>query len=157
MSFFTRENITFILAVIGSLGTIFNFAYTYFSSRRRIDMQILDYSSHLNVVQFFMYIQNQSRSPICISCISLQLDDKEISCELIPKKIRGNDTNLICTPSFPLNLSSLMGVQYFFEFVNCPDISLASGKTISFVIYTNRGALKKSVKLGDTSRYLHIN
>lgn len=156
MSLFTKENITFVLAVVGSLGTIFNFVYAYFSSRRHIDMHILDYSSYLHVVQFFIYIQNQSRSPICISCISLQLDGQEISCELIPKKIRGNDPNLICTPFFPLNLSPLMGVQHFFEFVNCPDISLASGKKISFAIYTNRGVIKKSVTLGNTSRYLHI-
>lgn len=156
MSFFTKENITFVLAVIGSIGTILNFIYTYLSSRKRIDIQVLDYTSIFNVVQLFMYIQNQSRSPICISCISLIIDDKEIPCELIPKKIRGDGSNLICTPFFPINFSPLMGVQHFFEFVNCPNISLASGKTVSFAIYTNRGVIKKSVILGDTTRYLHI-
>ena len=154
--YFSRENITFLLALFGSIGTALQAFFHFLSARKKVKIQILDSRYVFQVAQFFIYIQNQSNSPICISSISICYDEKELFCELIPKKIRGKDDLLICSPMFPLNLMPLQGGLYFFEFINCPKISLEPGRTLDFVIYTNRGPLKKSVTLGKPSHYLHI-
>ena len=151
-----QSDITFILALIGSIGSICGWIYTFITTRKRIEIDIVDYSALRNVAQFFINIQNKSFSPICINSISFLYDGNYVHCELIPKKIRGRDNELLCTPMFPLNLSPRQGCLHFFEFVNCPNISLDSDKKVSFVIHTNRGPIKTSVILGDTSRYLHI-
>ena len=156
VSHLTKENITFLLALLGSIGTVIQAFLHSLSTRNKINFKIDDYRSVQKVFQFFIHVQNQSRSPICISSISICYDKNEIYCELIPKKIRGKDESLMCTPMFPLNLAPLQGGLYFFEFINCPKTSLVSGKTFDFVIYTNRGPIKKSVTLGEQSHYLHI-
>ena len=155
-NFLTKENITFILSVAGSLLGVINFIHTFISNRKNIDIKILDYTQINHVVQFFLYIQNQSASQICISSISIHHEGKHIFCELIPKKIRKTNDTLICTPMFPLNLAPLCGYQYFFEFLDCPNNLVAPEKTVEVVIHTNRGPIKKSVNLGDKSHYLHI-
>ena len=156
LTLLTKDNITFVLSVIGSLLGVINFVYTIFSNRKHIDLDVLDHTQINNVVQFFLYIQNQSASQICISSISINHDEKSYICELIPKKIRGTKENLMCTPMFPLNLAPQCGYQYFFEFLNCPNNLVVPGNTVEFVIHTNRGPIKKSVTLGDKSHYLHI-
>ena len=154
--YLTKENITFLLALLGSIGAVIQAFLHFLSTRKKIEIQIVDYRAVQKVIQFFIHVQNQSRSPICISSISICYDKNEIYCELIPKKIRGKEETLICTPMFPLNHAPLQGGLYFFEFINCPETSLISGKTFDFVIYTNRGPIKKSVILGEQSHYLHI-
>ncbi len=153
--YLTRENITFLLALLGSIGTVLQAFFHFLSTRKKLKIEILDSETIWDVMQFFIYIQNQSHSSICISSISIRYDKKEIYCELVPKKIRGKGDELIRTPMFPLNISPLQGGMYFLEFVYCPKISLDPGKILDFVIHTNRGPLKKSVTLGDKSHYLH--
>lgn len=150
-----RDDITFYLALISSVLSIFSTLHILISSRKNISIEIFDYTKVYKTVQFFMYVQNKSHLPICISCISIIYDDKKYPCELIPKKIRGTGEDLIRTPQFPLNLTPQYGIHSFFEFVNSPDIELTLGKNVDFLIYTNRGVLKKSVVLPEKSHYLH--
>lgn len=150
-----RDDITFYLALIGSVYSIISTLYILITSRKNISIQIFDYTKVYQTVQFFMCIRNNSRLPISISCISIIYGDKEYPCELIQKKIRGTGEDLIRTPQFPLNLTSQLGIHSFFEFVNSPDIELTLGKNVDFLIYTNRGVLKKSVVLPEKSHYLH--
>lgn len=152
-SLLTKENVTFVLAVIGSVGSIGELIHRFISSRKRINIKILDFNQWKHVFQMLIYIQNQSQSSICISCISIIYDDKEYPCELVPKKICGTGENLVCTPDFPLNLTPLFGYHYFLEFVNSPDASLTPGSMMSLLVHTNRGVIKKSVKLDDMAHY----
>lgn len=154
MKYLTKENITFAMALVGFIGTVF----TWFLNRRNIQITIFDHITCIGTVaQFFMHIQNQSFSPICISSMSLIHNGNKIECELLPKKIRSSGSDLITTPMFPINLSPRQGCLNFYEFINCQDISLVPGKKVDFVIYTNRGPIKKTVTLGEISHYLHIS
>lgn len=159
-SFFSpayKENITFLLALLGSIGTFISSAHIYLSNRRKVTIKIFDYTSyHGEIAQFLIHIQNDSSSPLCISSISLVCDGIETCCELIPKKIRGTGGDLLKTPMFPINLSGKQGVPHFLEFVGLEQIQLVPDKKIDFVIYTNRGSINKSVILPPESRYLHI-
>lgn len=155
VNIWSRDDITFYLALISSVLSIFSTLHILISSRKNISIEIFDYTKVYKTVQFFMYVQNKSHLPICISCISIIYDDKKYPCELIPKKIRGTGEELIRTPQFPLNLTPQHGIHSFFEFVNSPDIELTPGKNVDFLIYTNRGVLKKSITLPEKSHYLH--
>ena len=152
----TRDDITFLLALFGSIGTASSWIYTFLRSRKRVSLKINDYTSHGHVIQFFINIQNNSSTPLYINSIILVHGNTRICCELIPKKIRKKGDDLLKTPMFPLAFSANESCYYFLEFVNCPDIPLSSGKSLDFVIESNRGTIKKSVTLENTSRYLHI-
>lgn len=158
MDLFTKDNITFVLALIGSVGTVLGWIYTFITSQRKIDIEIYDYTSYIGkIAQFFIHFQNQSFLPICIMSVTLVYNGVETCCELIPKKIRGSENDLIKSPMFPINLVAKQGCLYFLEFVNCEQISLTPGSKVDFSINTNRGKIHKSVILSDISHYLHIN
>lgn len=157
ISFFTKENITFVLAVIGSVGTIISWFFYWATTRRHVEVEIFDYSSHWGrIAQLFIHFQNQSRSPICIVSVSLLFNGKEVCCELVPKKIRLEGDELLKTPMFPLNLLGKQGSLCFLEFVGFEHIELVPGSNLVLLINTNRGQIRKSVTLSNTSRYLHI-
>lgn len=155
MSFFTKENITFILAVIGSVGSICEFFYHFIASRKHLDFEILDFRTTYSPLQLFIYTQNRSQTSITVSCVSILHEGHEYYCEMIPKKIRSVAESCIYTPEFPLNLAPLMGYQYFLEFVGFPEKSLAPCSTIVVLIYTNRGVVRKSLTLQDKAHYWH--
>jgi len=157
MNYLTKENITFALALLGSIGTACNWFYIYCSNRKKIGITVFDYVVYPNsAVQFFVHIQNRSLSPICIISFALFLNGKEVACELSPKKIRGAGSDLITSSPFPINLAPKQGYQCYLEFIKCKNISLIPDKKVVFVIHTNRGPIKKCVTLGGISHYLHI-
>ena len=104
----------------------------------------------------YLYLQNNSNSPLTISGISIVHNDKKYPCELIPKKIRGKGENLIKTPMFPINLSPNQGVLFPFEFLNCQDIEISPDKKIVLEIYTNRKMIEKSLTLDLPNTLLHL-
>lgn len=148
-------NILTILAFGMSLATWITEAIR---RKRNISLTIFDYrywSAH-NVVQFFMTIQNHSSLPICITAISLISGDELFICELEPMQIKSLGENPIKTPAFPINVSPRQGIGCYFEFSHAPNISLEAGKTVEFLIDSNRGQITKSVALGLEGHYLHI-
>ncbi len=154
-----QEIITFILACIGSVGTICMGIYNFFARRPKLELLIHDYTSYdYQVIQFFIHLQNQSSTPLCISSVSITWDGAETECELVPKRIRNYPAYSIRTPMFPINLFAQQGTTCFLEFV-CLDpfrTEPAPGKTVLFVISTNRGQIRKYVSLSNTSHYLHM-
>lgn len=148
-----------ILTILAFIMSAITWIVTALRHSIFLTVELKDYAKWFNnVVQLFLYIQNNSASPITVSGISILYDGKKFPCELVPKKLRTEDGIVTrSTPMFPLNFAGLQGTMYFFEFVNCPDIELAQGKTIDFEIYTNRGRLKKSVTLGPQDRYFRLH
>ncbi len=157
---FSSVSSQWVYNIFGILGFVMSgliFLIRLFSRRKKIDLQVYDYTKHSYVIQLFVNIQNNSYSSICIHSISLVNGDSSFSCELIPKKIKGSGDDLIKTPMFPLNLSPRHGFQCFLEFLFCEEIQLAPDKTLDLKIHTNRGVINKSLTLGNTSHYLHIH
>lgn len=139
---------SFIVSAI--LGTI-----QIIQSRRKVKIEVIDYEKIWGVAQFFVFIHNPSNKPISISSICICHFDKEIRCELIPKKILKIDDRIITTPVFPLNLNPQESLSYFLEFLDCEDISLKKENLLSLAIYTNRGKIRINQYLSDKSCYLH--
>lgn len=149
--------ITFTLALIGFVGTVSGWIYFWLTTKRNIDLELFDYGVlGGSIAQFFIHFQNQSHFPICIISVSLLHDNSEICCELIPMKVRSIGEDLLRTPSFPINLVGRQGYLCFLEFAGCGQIQLAPGNKVALSINTNRGRIRRSVTLSNTSHYLHI-
>lgn len=155
--YLTKDNLTFFMSVIGFIGTIYGSIRVFYIGRKRIDCEIIDHVKlQSNIVQFFIYVNNSSSNPLCISYISLVYDDVSVRCELLQKKTRLLGGILYRTPLFPLNLAPHVGTICFLEFLKCPDIELAPDKTVVLEFHTNRGMIKKSLILPQPAHYLHI-
>lgn len=139
---------SFIVSAI--LGTI-----QIIQSRRKVKIEVIDYHKIWNISHFFVFIHNCSNKPISISSICIRKSDKEIRCELIPKKIIKTNEKLITTPAFPLNLNPRESLSYYLEFLDCEGISLKKENLLSLAIYTNRGKTNIDLYLPDKSGYLH--
>ena len=59
-TYFTKENITFLLAVIGSLGTI----YSMIAQHKNISLSIVSYSYKNKTLLMYVAFTNCSRLPI---------------------------------------------------------------------------------------------
>lgn len=159
LALFTSENTQTVYNLFGILGfalSAFLWLVLFFNSRKNLKIEIKD-AHRLNgsVVQFFLFVYNSSSNPICISSFELIGDNASSTCELIPKLIIEGKSSSIFTPSFPINISAHQGFPCFLEFLNCQDIPLEIGKTVVFLIHTNRGEVNKSLILPNTSHYLH--
>ena len=154
--FLTKENITFFLATIGSVGTICSGIHACFSRRIQLSVSVKDWNKPTpKVAHLFLLIQNNSSKPTIISGISILKTSQEYYCRLDSKKIiTDHDVIIRATPQFPLNLFPHQGVLFAFEFLDCPDIELTENKTVDLQIYTNQKAIRKSVTLPKQSHYL---
>ena len=104
----------------------------FLSARRNIKIVIYDYSQPLGTVQFFIHFQNMASSNVSIQSISIIENEREYPCELIPKKIRGSDSELLKSTDFPIFLCPDQGYLCFLEFVSCRDIQLVPGKRLIY-------------------------
>lgn len=147
-------SITSILAFIMSAITwIFNILARRINSK----IEIKDFAKHRDIVQLYLYIQNNSGSPFTISGVSIISDSDKHPCEPLPKIIRThNDEVIIRTPYFPVNFSAHQGQCLALEFLHCPDIELVPGKTVDLEIYTNRKILRKFLTVPQPDLILHL-
>lgn len=130
---------------------------TVLKNRTNLCIEVKDYTKAFGeIVQLYLYIQNQSDSPITISGISIVHYEKKLPCELIPKKIRKTGDDIIYTPHFPINLSPQQGVCFPLEFLNCRDIEVGPDKKVALEIYTNRKVIKESLILSQPNTLLHL-
>ena len=154
-SYITKENITFILASIGAVGTITGSIIAFVGSRRNIYANLIDANIRFDTITLFIEIKNRSSLPICISSVSIIIDSVSYPCELLPKKVIEFSGILHRTPYFPLNIAPKTGRSYFLEFLDVPEISSAFGTIVSFAFDTNRGIVNKELCLPRQGCYLH--
>lgn len=151
-------DISIILSVLAFIMSFVTWVVHAFQHSTRLSIKNIDYRVWPgDIVQLFVYIQNNSVAPITISGLSILESGRKFPCELVSKKIRSeNGIVTRSTPNFPLNFSSSQGSMYFLEFVHCPGIALAPNKTVAFEIYTNRGCLKKFSVPGQQGRLFRL-
>lgn len=83
----TKENITFILAVIGSLGTTIGGIYQLYTRRIAIDILPEGYNLTDKSVLFYISFINKSHIPISITDIRLTINDKRYTCRKTPIRV----------------------------------------------------------------------
>ena len=146
----TISVVAFIMSTISWILAIFN-------NSIKLSLEVWDYSQRFNVIQLYIYFQNNSGKYLTITGVSIIENQIKRPCKLIPSTIRTkNNKPFIETPYLPVNLSPHQGVCFAFEFLNCSDIALSPGKNLALEIYTNRKALKRSVILGNKDHILNL-
>ena len=146
-----------IVSILAFIMTLITWIYNFLNRRINAEIEIKDFAKHWDVVQLYLYIQNNSSSPFTISGVSVISNSDKHPCESLPKIIRTrNDEVVIRTPYFHVNFSAHQGQCLALEFLHCPDIELAPGKTVELEIYTNRKILRKSLTAPQPDRILHL-
>lgn len=149
---FTKENITFILAVIGSLGTIISTVNAFIRNHKSISFKISKLYSYGNSILLYVIIENQSRLPISINGISLINSENLIFTPEISKKvieITTKEHNEITnkkeffTIKFPVFIPELGCVGGYLYFDIPQELSQNLPTQLSFQVHTNRGVIKK--------------
>ena len=146
-----------IISILAFIMTLITWIYNFLNRRINAEIEIKDFAKRRDIVQLYLYIQNNSGSPFTISGISIISDSDKHPCEPLPKIIRTHNNEVIIrTPYFPVNFSAHQGQCLALEFLHCPDIELAPDKTVDLEIYTNRKILRKSLTVPQPDRILHL-
>lgn len=147
MQYITKENITLAIALIGAIGTIASWVYSFVSNRKRLSFKIVSSYYKNNSIVAFVMIENKSRLPVSINAISLLTNEDVIICGQIPTKIleitnrsgqEVTDRRKIYTMQFPISLASLSGASGYVYF-DLKNQEINAEEDLSFKIGTNRG------------------
>lgn len=153
ISLFTRSNITLLLSIIGSVGTVSSWIHHWITTRINFSISVNGYS-YVESKGLLLHatFSNHSRLSLSINDICLKSNDLEYSCSAIPQKVleitnrRGKDIlshHEYFSMDFPINISPLSGKSGYVYFPLDSKISLTLPNTVDFVICTNRGKVRK--------------
>lgn len=153
---FTRDNVTFALALFGSAGT----AYTFISQRRKILLSIHYYNYKNKSLIMYVSFTNCSRLPISITNMSIVQNGICYPCVYVPTKVLDYTHTIgkeivghkeIMSIQFPVSLLALAGSSGYLYFDTLPDTYPDDPKEVTLEVSTSRGKAKKmklSVPLG---------
>lgn len=158
-SLFTRENVTFVLAVIGSIGSIISGINAFISSRRKPLLQIAGHKiTDRKSLLIYAGIMNRSNQTITISNVGMKLGDLIYPCHQYPLMVLEESSHCgkellyhheFYSLSFPVTIPAHGGTSgyIYFEF---PEVSIETDSTqATFVIDSNRKkATETTLSLG---------
>lgn len=160
-SLFSRDNITFLLAFIGSAGTIVGWGYAYITTKKKFCIRVIAYQSKQNLALFYLAFENKSRLPISITAISVHIDGVYYPCKYIPQKVTSSQHTVngkvvssqdYFSIHFPVELGSLGSTSGYVLFVLPKGIRMPDAKTLTFLISSNRGkAIEMKLSLDQIS------
>lgn len=154
---------TFVLALIGSLGTAYSVIMTFYWHRISIDCNIVEYCPSKDALIVYMSFTNHSRLPISITDIYVWNDCVLYSCVHTPEIVKTVSRTLnngqtyqeaIHSASLPINLPSLSGTSGYVYFLFPQGNFEVSSKSLTVELSTNRHmTLRKTLSL---EKSLHI-
>lgn len=145
---FTKDNITFCLAVFGSIGT----AYTIFLQRRKFSLSIKYYSFKNKSLLMYVSFTNNSHLPISILNVSIVIDNVCYPCVYVPTKVIDYTHRIgkeivgkkeIMSIQFPISLLALAGSSGYLYFDKLPDTYPDDPKEVTVEVSTSRGKAKR--------------
>lgn len=150
-----RNNVTFMIAVAGFLISSYTMISGWYKSLECYELRVVDYTTHGDVAQLLLCIENHSDSPLTI----VEFSAFGKTCELRPKRIRGKPESFgfQATPQFPICISA-HGAQYaYLEFVGAdvPVAGLYPGSTVRLRVRSTRREESIDIALSRISCYLH--
>lgn len=119
------EKLSFILGLIGSIGTAYTVLMTLYWNRIDIDFYISDSSISAESVILYMVFTNKSRLPISITDVRIWNKGIPYSCLKEPVTVRVNTSRTkgtvmykepIKSVPFPINLPCLSGTSCYLYF-----------------------------------------
>lgn len=157
----TFENITFLLGLIGSVGT----AWQVIQSRRKIRLSLpyFGYSAEKQLALAYIQFDNLSNSAISITDVSIVINGITYPCNKLPTIVASSNRKIgektvssssLYNMSLPVCLSGYGGSSGYFVF-QIPLESAPSGSTHQrFLISTSRGSSFR-VELKPDREYFH--
>ncbi len=155
----TKDDVTFILALIGSIGTTTGWIYHWIHTRKNITFTIVGNQFSANGLLLYFQITNNALQTITINDISVLINDSEFHCSAMPVRVLEEirrigketiDRKEYYSIKLPLTLSPLCGDSGYLNFSFHSEIQQPFPSKLTFVIRTNRGrALKKKLSLGN--------
>lgn len=156
------DKLTFVLALIGSLGTAYSIIMTFYWHRVSIECNIIEYCPSKDALIAYMFFTNHSRLPISITNICLWNNDVLYNCVHTPEIVQfvsrtsGKQTyqEAIHSSPLPINLPSLSGTSGYVYFLFPQENFEVSSKSLTVELSTNRHlTLRKTLSL---EKSLHI-
>ncbi len=148
VTIFTKENITFVLALIGSVGTIATWIRSYIINKRNVIIRPIANKSKDNKILLYLFFENRSRLPISITAISVLFDGVYYPCRYQPQKVISDQRTVggkvvslqdYYNITFPVQLGSLDSSSGYVLFVIPQDVQIPDSKTLTFQVSSNRG------------------
>ena len=87
----TRENITLAIALFGAIGTAINATLSLIHNRANLNIRIVKIKDYLPFFLTYVIFENNSRLPISVTSISIQIDGIFYPCSAIPEKVITNE------------------------------------------------------------------
>ena len=159
LNLLTRENISLILSIIGSVGAVSSWVYNYITRRKNISFRIINYDYDIddNYLNLYFHLTNNSELPITINEIDIEYNKEEVCCCLIPFSIANVGDKSFTSVSFPLSIAPLCSCSGYLHFAFSDRIQEPLSTIQNFVIRTNRGkALKEQLSLGEENPYIKV-
>lgn len=159
LSLFTRDNITFVLSVVGSFGTAYTIFHNFVINRKNLNVRIIGhrYADEKSLLLYVAF-ENKSRLPISITGISVMVNSIwysrfEPSIVVLEETTRTGKTvtshHEFQNLPLPINLPSLGGTSGYVYF-ETPEANFQLDTTqLKFLINSNRGkVIEKKLSLG---------
>lgn len=148
LNYFTKDNITFLLALIGSVGTITTWLLSYIKSRRNITIRLIAFDAKDNKILCYLFLENKSSLPISLTALSVIIDGVSFPCRYLPQKVRSDmrtvGSNVVSSQdyfnmTFPVQIGPLGATSGYVLFVIPPSVLIPDSKTVTFQVSSNRG------------------
>lgn len=143
----TFENITFLLGLIGSVGT----AWQVIQSRRKIRLSLpyFGYSAEKQLALAYIQFDNLSNSAVSITDVSIVINGITYPCNKLPTIVASSDRKIggktvssdsLYNMSLPVCLSGYGGSSGYFVF-QIPLVSVSpDSMRLTFLILTSHGS-----------------
>lgn len=163
-SLLTRENISFVIAVIGCMLSVYNFVHEKLQNQMKIN---ITYKNHFiaehdhKSITISLAFENLVKNPISISRIYLCVDNEKYDFYWIPQfvlratqRTNGQVFDEINVHSIPLPFTiEGYGVVGGFFFTKAPQsIYDLENTDTSLLVYSNKGIKKYPILMNNTSR-----
>lgn len=153
-NFFNRENITLILSIFGSVGTLITFLVSYITKRKnlKINVNSVVYKKTSKWLAIVISFENRSQLPIAITSITLFVDEFEYIAVKYPMQVgeyihhkgkeiidRKFDYNL----KIPADISQLSALSGCILFNISQEVIQTVSTPMTLVIHSTRGSAQK--------------
>ena len=149
---FDTDMAAVIISLIALILSLITYIKNFIFSLEHYTVEILDHELRHSTIQLYLRVHNMSSKHLYISEI---LINSNLPCELAPKLIKISPSFTASTPLLPICIDPHAVSSYYFEFLDCPNIPLIPGTTLSLQIHTNRSLQVLELLLPSKGRYLN--
>lgn len=150
--FINKEDITFILSLIGSLYAVLNISLKCLKSKFSCDIEIIKYKQDTDYFLAYVMIKNKSSKPLSVNKFSLEVNGSIIDCDILPIDVLISTTkenNIITnqrvhhSTSFPLLIAPDFGYSGYLHFQFLEEENPGTGGFVNLIMTTIHGKKKK--------------